>query len=203
MYHFARYNIESGEILAEFTTNSKDLLPLARPGEAFIEVPEEHARRSATESSDPTPTRLQGTVVNGEFRKIGRVAVHEATLELAADLRDLDGDGVLDAPADGTTEITLRIGVGGTRKGAGSKERRVRLQTTAGTLSSRFATISGDGSTVTLRTSTETVLARVTATADACKGATLLIEFVPPDEFDGVKQTTAAPRKRASASAGA
>ena len=101
MYHFARYNIESGEILAEFTTNSKDLLPLARPGEAFIEVPEEHARRPATESSDPTPTRLQGTVVNGEFRKIGRVAVHEATLELAADLRDLDGDGVLDAPADG------------------------------------------------------------------------------------------------------
>ncbi|MGN6031929.1 MAG: FG-GAP repeat domain-containing protein [Thermomicrobiales bacterium] len=200
MYHFARYDIESGEVLAEFTTSSKDLLPLARPGEAFIEVPEEHARRSSAESSDPTRTRLRGTVVDGRFRQIGRVAIHEATLELSADLRDLDGDGVLDAPADGTTEIPLRIAVSGTHKGAGSQERRIRLQTTAGSLSSRFATVAGDTATVTLRTSTETVVANVTATADGCKGAALLIEFVPPDEFGDGKQSAAAPRKRASKS---
>ena len=104
---------------------------------------------------------------------------HVPRINLSCDAKDTDDDGIADIPAKADSSTTVTAAVG-------SPNVAVTFRTTQGTLSSRSATSDSSGkATVTLRASTETVLAIVTATAPSYLAGTLSVEFRPASGLFG------------------
>lgn len=97
-------------------------------------------------------------------------------IRLRCDAGDADGDGVADLPADGDSSTVVTAAT--TDKAAGVE---ITFRTTRGSLASRTAITADDGvASVALRSTTETVLATVTASAEGYRPDSLQLEMIPP-----------------------
>ena len=190
MHQFIRYDLKTGDIIGEFSSSSAEVLPRPLPDEGYLEL-EDEQQSNLDRPADPFRTRLRGRVVDGKVQRVVRESIYSAELELTADLQDIDGDGVLDAPADGETEIVLKLGMISGGKAATEGASRVRFRTTRGTLSQRFVETSGGFAEVRLKAIAETTQAVITASAEGCQPVSLTIEFVPVEEFADVKSDPA------------
>lgn len=181
---FVRYNLESGEIFSLFKTSSDEFVPLPNSEEeGIIQVPEDELPEDLTPST-PGMEMVRGRVTDGKLQQLHRQPAFPVQLEITADLEDRSGGGTLAAPADGETAITIRARVTGTAESKNESPAMVRFRTTRGTLSQRFVETQDGVAEVQLRAITETTEAVVSASTEGSSTASLVIEFIPVEEYE-------------------
>jgi hypothetical protein len=122
---------------------------------------------------------LKDTYVNRPVRPLEVIRVREPAIVLHTKATDSDGDGLAEVPADGTTKTAFTVEIRD-QKGKLTREAvKLLIRTTAGALSAREVTTSNGKASFTLKSSVETVIATVTATAKGFQSGTIALEFIP------------------------
>jgi len=135
------------------------------------------------ESFNPMTTRLKGRVNGGRVQTIKLEPLFVGRIALTCDRPDLDGDGVAELAADGTsvTRITATL-LGRDGTPVRRRDARVRFHASRGMLSAREAQAETGTAEVELRAVAETVRARILAQAEGFEPGSLVLEFIPPEE---------------------
>src|SRR5262245_43000063 len=111
MHYFIKYNRKSGDVFAYFISSTNTITYIPRfPGEAAIEVTTDDEIK-VLDSFDPMADRLKGRVDGGVVQRLRAEPIHSGHILLECDQSDLDGDGLPELAADGTSiaRITAKI----------------------------------------------------------------------------------------------
>lgn len=101
-------------------------------------------------------------------------------IHLTTNARDTDGDGLPELAADGKSKATITIEVKDAKDKLVKKDFLLNFRTTGGALSARRVEATGGKAKVEFTSSTETVTATVSASAEGFEEASLTFEFMPP-----------------------
>jgi hypothetical protein len=197
MHHFVSYDKKTGEITGYFRMSSNELMPEPTTrGEAFLEVedPRQIEKVQAMESGRAV---VRGKVRSGKLQQIRTESAVSGRIAVEVEAKDLDGDGILELPADGTTKVTLRVVTYDEGESVLKDSVPVRFRVTGGTLSRRDVETKDGKAEVQLTTSTETIRCDVFATSSRFESVPpVALEFIPPEEFQELQKQ----KKRAAAS---
>ena len=105
-----------------------------------------------------------------------------AKLSLTTDALDTDGDGLPELPADGRSQGTVFATIKAADGTVPRESVALLFKTTGGTLSARTVETAEGKAAVKLTSSTETVSAIVTASAEGVETGSLTFEFIPIPE---------------------
>ncbi len=130
-------------------------------------------QRAVEESA--LPPGLKDAYLRPSVRKIERTRA----LSLETQARDADGDGIAEIPADGKTKSEMTVTLAIEEDSTPSQPIRIRIRTTAGTLSHREVVTKEGKASFTLTSSLETVTAHVSASTEGFQPAMLELEFTP------------------------
>ena len=181
MYHFVQYQKKSGEITGYFRSSSREMLPSpSSPEEENIEVtdPEQVALLSAL---GPRAGLLKGSVGRG------KVEVHvepffRGRIKLTSDLSDRDGDGLPELPADGEAVAHVQASLYDDDDQVVTASTPIRFKVSRGSVSRREVKTTKGVAEVEVRSVTETVRIRITASAEGFKPGVLDVETIPEEE---------------------
>ena len=184
LYDFVYYEKHSGKITGRFRTSTPHLLPKPpSPDHEQVRVTDEEHLKLLSDL-DSTRSSLSGRVRDGKISTLTVSPRYQGHLELTTDHSDLDGDGVSELPADGTStaRVTVRI-MDHEGRPIQLKGVRVAFRVTGGSLSAREVEARNGTANVDWKSTTETIQARVTASVDRYQETSLTLEFIPPDEY--------------------
>lgn len=189
MTHYVSYDASTGEVTGYVRSSTPITLVPRDPGEGYAEATDEDQVRELQQLS-PQRSVLRGQVAGGLLTGLRAEQRYTGRLALSCDRPDLDGDGRPELAADGRMQATIVATVlddAGEPVDATGTE--ITFRVTRGRLSARRAACTGAEAEVTLRSVTETVTARVTATAEGLLEASLDLEFVPAGELQELRTT--------------
>lgn len=195
MPHYLSYDKKSGAVTGYLKSFNDDLNPVPRNDhEAYVKVTSpEHI--DVVSNLSPLTGRLQARIDDNELRSLKVEPVFSGFISLSCDKPDMDGDGIAELPADGTSVARIRAELLSSDKKAVKVDGlRMDFRVTRGALSQRHLRVQGSEAEVELRSAAETVRTRITASADGFRTGVLELEFVPGDEHQ--KLTNAAAQKK-------
>jgi hypothetical protein len=195
MPHYLSYDKASGAVTGYVKTSAEEIHPMPRTDEeAYLKVTApEHIELIS--KLNPQSARLQARIDGNELRSLKLEPAFSGSIVLSCDKEDLDGDGIAELPADGTSVARIRVQlVDDDKKPVEVDGLAVDFRVTRGSLSQRRQIVQGSETEVELRSAGETVRSQVTATADGFQAGVLPLEFVPGDELQRLR---AAARKNA------
>lgn len=186
MHHFVAYD-RTGKVTRYFTTSTNEFLPkpLSR-GEKFLEITDENQIETLAETRSGM-ARMTGTVKRGRLEAIELEPRFVGTIKLAIDAEDVDGDGVIELPADGTTAVTIRATARDTDGRVAKGDLTVRFQVTCGALSRRDVQARKGVAEVHLTSSVDTTQCTVSAASNRYEPAVAVLNFIAPEEYRELK----------------
>jgi hypothetical protein len=193
MYHVIVYHSKTGEIIRSYKISNVDTLPNPRsPEEAQVVVADkEHLGIMA--NLDFRKDRLSGRVQDRRIVALKVTPVFHGKISLTTDAPDWDGDGKPELPADGKSATIIRASL---RDVAGKvmedQPVSVRFRVTRGSLSAREAATKNGLAEVKLTSAPETTECRVLAMAPGFETQSLILEFIPPQDYNSLARQASA-----------
>lgn len=92
---------------------------------------------------------------------------------------DTDGDGMPELPADGTTEADIHLAIQDGDGNTYEEPMTVKISTSGGSLSARIMTVEDGQAIIKLRSSRDTITAKVSVEAEGVEGDSITFEFMP------------------------
>lgn len=194
MPHYISYDKQTGTITGYIESSNEHFNPIPRSdNEVYVEVTSpEHI--DLVSKLSPLTDRLTAKFDGKKIRSLKVEPAFSGSIVLSCDKPDLDGDGVAELPADGTSVVRIRAQLLGNDKETIKVDGlRMDFRVTRGYLTQRHMNVQGSEAAVELRSAAETVRTEITATADGFTAGALTLEFIPGEEY---KSLLAAAGKR-------
>ena len=190
MYYFIKYDSKTGDVLGLVKSSTKDITPNPRfEGEATVEVTSEEMT-GKLQAFDPLSARLSGRVHGNKVQTLSVAPRFRGRIVLEANQPDRDGDGKPEVAADGSSAVDITaLLVDRDGQPATKESVPIRFAVTRGSLAARDVSSRNGQARISWRSPAETVVARISATAEGFEQAALVVEFIPPDEYTALSSS--------------